>query len=139
MIPRKLTKIRKTREKVKKLCGIIPSIKNSYIIPHIIAEKLELENLKATKKNIAIIIIKYIHPIEKKELTNKHIIFSNTLNKYYNSIFYQPNEINYYSTFEYSFGEIIKIFNQTAKAQSNCFNAIRSYNLVNNIIRYLLK
>ena len=139
MIPRKLTKIRKTREKVKELCGIIPSIKNSYIIPHIIAEKLELENLKATKKNIAIMIIKYIHPIEKKELINKHIIFSNTLNKYYNSIYYQPNEINYYSNFEYTFSEIIKLYNQTAKDQSNCFIAIRSYNLVNNIIRYLLK
>ena len=139
MIPRKLTKIRKTREKVKDLCGIIPSIKNSYIIPHIIAEKLELENLKATKKNIAIMIIKYIHPIEKKELINKHIIFSNTLNKYYNSIYYQPNEINYYSNFEYTFSEIIKLYNQTAKDQSNCFEAIRSYNLVNNIIRYLLK
>ena len=139
MIPRKLTKIRKTREKVKELCGIIPSIKNSYIIPHIIAEKLELENLKATKKNIAIMIIKYIHPIEKKELINKHIIFSNTLNKYYNSIYYQPNEINYYSNFEYTFSEIIKLYNQTAKDQSNCFEAIRSYNLVNNIIRYLLK
>lgn len=139
MIPRKLTKIRKTREKVKELCGIIPSIKNSYIIPHIIAEKLELENLRPTKKNIAIIIIKYIHPIEKKELINKNIIFCNTLNKYYNSISYQPNEINYYSTFKYRLHEIIKIFNQTAIAQDNCFNSIKSYNLVNNIIRYLLK